>query len=385
MPILDVNGSGFYYHVDDFSDPWLPSETVLLHHSAGGNLHRWRAWVPTLARFGTVVRFDMRGHAGTPPLPHLRFSLPDLAADIARVMDGLEIEKVHLVGASAGGIVSLRFAHDFPDRLLGLKAEHFLSPEKGRRAGAVEIDGEWFYHNGNMPLTREVVPDVCLFFQTLEAVEAHEYDYSCWEQSLQAVDREVLTVFFNATNGPNWKNNANWLSDRPLNEWFGVSGTAEHVTILRLDGNQLKGVIPPEIGSLEYLLFLYLTDNHLTGEIPPQMGNLARLRILHLSQDELRGRVPAELGHLAAMQSLRFRNNQLTGGIPDELSNLMILRSPELGYNQMRGNIPAWLGNLPRLEYLDIDGNRFTGCIPAVLESRRGERVLPPKLPYCDR
>ena len=35
-------------------------------------------------------------------------------------MDGLDIEKTHLVGASAGGIVSLRFAHDFPDRLHSL-------------------------------------------------------------------------------------------------------------------------------------------------------------------------------------------------------------------------------------------------------------------------
>jgi pimeloyl-ACP methyl ester carboxylesterase len=43
-----------------------------------------------------------------------------LAADVARVLDGLSIDKAHLVGASAGGIVSLRFAHDFPDRLHSL-------------------------------------------------------------------------------------------------------------------------------------------------------------------------------------------------------------------------------------------------------------------------
>ena len=120
MPILQVNGVPFHYHLDDFSDPWLESEAVLLHHSAGGNLHRWRAWVPALAQFGPVARFDMRGHARTPPPTNLDFSLPDLAADIARVMDGLGMNKVHLVGASAGGIVSLRFAHDFPDRLHSL-------------------------------------------------------------------------------------------------------------------------------------------------------------------------------------------------------------------------------------------------------------------------
>ena len=120
MPMLDLNGGRFHYHVDDFSDPWRPAAPVLLHHAAGGNLNRWRPWVPTLARHAPVVRFDMRGHAGTPPPAEMAFVLTELAADIARVMDGLDIDKVHLVGASAGGIVSLRFAHDFPDRLHSL-------------------------------------------------------------------------------------------------------------------------------------------------------------------------------------------------------------------------------------------------------------------------
>jgi 3-oxoadipate enol-lactonase len=92
----------------------------LLHHAAAGNLRRWQAWVPTLARHYRVLRFDIRGHAGTPPPPGGQFSLPELAADIAGVMDGLEIDKAHLVGASAGGIISLRFAQDFPDRLHSL-------------------------------------------------------------------------------------------------------------------------------------------------------------------------------------------------------------------------------------------------------------------------
>jgi pimeloyl-ACP methyl ester carboxylesterase len=117
MPILDVNGDRFHYHVDDFSDPWLPSDPVLLHHAAGGNLHRWRAWVPTLARRRRVVRFDMRGHAGTPPPHGLQYSLPELAADIARVMDGLGIEKAHLVGNSQGGQSAMVLAMKEPDRV----------------------------------------------------------------------------------------------------------------------------------------------------------------------------------------------------------------------------------------------------------------------------
>lgn len=120
MPTLDLNGDQFHYHVDDFSDPWREDAPILLHHAAGGNLHRWRPWVPTLARHRRVVRFDMRGHAGTRKSLDDPFELSDLSGDIARVLDALGIERTHLVGASAGGIVSLQFAHDHPDRLRSL-------------------------------------------------------------------------------------------------------------------------------------------------------------------------------------------------------------------------------------------------------------------------
>ena len=71
----------------------------------------------------------------------MEYSLPELAADIARVIDGLDIEKVHLVGASAGGIVSLRFAHDFPDRLHSLTL--VASTPRLARMGASMDAGSW--------------------------------------------------------------------------------------------------------------------------------------------------------------------------------------------------------------------------------------------------
>ena len=141
MPFLEVNGDRFHYHLDDFSDPWRKAEPVLLHHAAGGNLHRWRPWIPALARRHPVVRFDMRGHAGTPPPAGMQFSLPDLAADIARVMDAQDIEKAHVVGASAGGIVSLQFAHDFPDRIHSLTL--VASTPRLARMGATVDAGSW--------------------------------------------------------------------------------------------------------------------------------------------------------------------------------------------------------------------------------------------------
>ena len=34
-------------------------------------------------------------------------------------------------------------------------------------------------------------------------------------------DRETLIALYHATDGPNWKDNTNWLSTAPLDEWQG--------------------------------------------------------------------------------------------------------------------------------------------------------------------
>ena len=41
-----------------------------------------------------------------------------------------------------------------------------------------------------------------------------------------ATDWAVLVALYNTTGGANWRNNTNWLSDRPLSEWYGVATNA---------------------------------------------------------------------------------------------------------------------------------------------------------------
>ena len=63
-------------------------------------------------------------------------------------------------------------------RSLGLKAEQFLSPEKGRRTGSVEIAGVTCYHDGNWPLTATDLP-IEFFFSDLATVEDPTRDEYC--------------------------------------------------------------------------------------------------------------------------------------------------------------------------------------------------------------
>ena len=51
-------------------------------------------------------------------------------------------------------------------------------------------------------------------------------------------ERAALVALYEATNGANWANRANWLSDEPLWEWHGV-------TPLTARGGSLRWIFQP--------------------------------------------------------------------------------------------------------------------------------------------
>ena len=158
-------------------------------------------------------------------------------------------------------------------------------------------------------------------------------------------DRDVLVALYNATDGPNWANSTNWLSDKPLGDWHGVTTLKGGVTKLVLFGNQLTGEIPAELANLVNLTHLSLTANQLTGEIPAELANLVNLTHLNLAANQLTGEIPAELANLVNLTHLDLWGNQLTGEIPAELANLVNLTHLNLAANQLTGEIPVELAN----------------------------------------
>ena len=105
-------------------------------------------------------------------------------------------------------------------------------------------------------------------------------------------DRDALVVLYCVTGGMNWRSNRNWLAEIPVGQWHGVTtDRAGRVTGLDLEENNLRGVIPPEIGNLGSLEQVFLDDNQLTGPIPPELGRLARLDCLGLSGNKLSGAI----------------------------------------------------------------------------------------------
>ena len=103
-------------------------------------------------------------------------------------------------------------------------------------------------------------------------------------------ERDVLVELYNATNGPNWDNNAGWNSSEPLDAWHGVFADADgSVTGLTLADNELRGSIPESLGGLMKLTELFLHRNELSGPIPASLGQPHSARAV-ASQQQRPGR-----------------------------------------------------------------------------------------------
>ena len=192
-------------------------------------------------------------------------------------------------------------------------------------------------------------------------------------------DRAALVALYNATDGPNWVDNTNWLTDAPLGEWYGVDADAAgRVVRIDLAGRQdnetqeyiphgLRGELPAELANLTELTSLVLSNNDLSGSIPSELGSLPNLMWLSLWQNVLSGAIPPELGGLSNLETLWLIYNDLSGPIPPELGGLEELRSLQLSYNNLSGRIPPELGDLSNLERLHLQSNDLSGPIPLEL------------------
>ncbi len=209
------------------------------------------------------------------------------------------------------------------------------------------------------------------------------------EQALtDSVERAALVALYNATNGPNWNNNTNWCSDKPISEWAGVQvrgNTKElwlhydrnisgelpiEITNLKnfvyidFNGDNLYGNIPPTIGRLNQLYTLDLSSNNLSGPIPNSICDMIHLRNLGLYRNALNGPIPKNIGKIERLYSLYIGENKLSGTIPDEICNLKELHYIILSSNNLEGEIPYRIFELPSLEALNLRNNNLSGSIP---------------------
>ena len=200
---------------------------------------------------------------------------------------------------------------------------------------------------------------------------------NAYAQGSVATDRVALVALYNATDGANWTNNTNWLSNEALSEWYGIRTDASgRVVQLSLIQNELSGTIPAALVDLTHLQKLFLMQNTLSGTIPVELGNLTSLLVLALDENELSGTIPVELGNMTSLQQLSLSQNELSGTIRVELGNLTNLQILYLSQNELSGTIPVELGNLTSLRHLSLWSNELSGGIPVELGKLTNLQIL---------
>jgi len=191
------------------------------------------------------------------------------------------------------------------------------------------------------------------------------------------VQRYVVAVLYFALGGDTWtvcsQSDIVCKDQKPphlsgVNEcdWFGIKcGNSDGmITQMKLNNNELRGTIPPEIGMLTSLEFIFLSNNDITGTIPTTFHYLSSLRILRLEGNYISSPIPSSFFDTPMLETIYLRTNMITGTIPTSFGKLQHLRQLDMQFSFLTGSIPSEFGQLSKLEDLMLLDNQLSGTIP---------------------
>ena len=114
MPTVEVPGTELNYERSGSGEPLLLIQGMSANHKAWG-----RPFASLLERDFEVIAFDNRG-IGLSRAVSEAFSIAEMAADTAALLDALEVESAHVLGISMGGMIAQELALAHPGRLRSL-------------------------------------------------------------------------------------------------------------------------------------------------------------------------------------------------------------------------------------------------------------------------
>lgn len=111
--------------VGDLVWPYLeggPSdgEPLVLLHGFGGDKDNWAMYAPEMVGKYRLIAPDLPGFGENTRDIGRDYDMITQAARVREFLDAMGIDKCHIGGNSMGGFVSLRFALDYPERLISM-------------------------------------------------------------------------------------------------------------------------------------------------------------------------------------------------------------------------------------------------------------------------
>jgi pimeloyl-ACP methyl ester carboxylesterase len=148
-----------------------------------------------------VIVPDLRGHGQSRILPP-PYAIGQLAADLARLLDHLDIETISVLGYSNGGAVAQQFALDFPKRCnrLVLACTYAFNMATFREwieghifSFFIRIFGlKWFANLGKSKLKKQLSEEQAVWFANIISNQDLKLMSLAWRQMMKFDSRQRL-------------------------------------------------------------------------------------------------------------------------------------------------------------------------------------------------
>jgi len=116
MPHLTTDDGMKLYYED--TGKGIP---IVFVHEFAGDYRSWEQQVRYFARYYRCITYNARGYPPSDvPQDGEKYSQERARDDIRAVLDGLKIDKAHVVGLSMGGFATLHFGFTYPERARSL-------------------------------------------------------------------------------------------------------------------------------------------------------------------------------------------------------------------------------------------------------------------------
>ncbi|KZY29919.1 hypothetical protein A3731_25720 [Roseovarius sp. HI0049] len=163
-----VDGHDIYYEVHgEITPDTIP--VLMLHGGMMSFETSFGAMLPTLTESHTVIGVEQQGHGHT-PLHDAPLTAETMRRDTLGVLDALSVERVHVVGFSAGGMLALELAVNAPDRVASVVAISAASQPSGFIPGMIEMQKDPNYQPS--PEVLALMPDEEDFAQMAAEIAA---------------------------------------------------------------------------------------------------------------------------------------------------------------------------------------------------------------------
>lgn len=110
MPFANLSDVRLYYEVLGQGEP------LMMIPGLGGTCRTWDLVASQLAEQFTLILPDNRGIGHSVPKRQAR-NITDFSSDLIELLDELQLDRVHLLGISMGGVIAQKMAVDHPSRL----------------------------------------------------------------------------------------------------------------------------------------------------------------------------------------------------------------------------------------------------------------------------